>query len=433
MSATTGRGFMSATTGRGFMVTPEEQRRFAVQVVRRLRGAGFEAYWAGGCVRDQLLGRTPKDYDVATSAVPDQVRALFGRGRTLAIGAAFGVIAVIGPKAAGTVEVTTFRRDAPYSDGRHPDSVTFSSAEEDASRRDFTINALFYDPIERRVIDFVGGQQDLAARRLRAVGDARERFAEDKLRMLRAVRFAATFAFLLDEEIRAAIAEMAAEIHVVSPERIAMEMRRMLADPSRAAGVRLMWETRLAAQLLPEIVPGDEAQRQRLDDTLAALSRLGQECGFPLVLAALLHPFVNAEGAAAVCGRWRLSNKETERVCWLVEQHGSLLSAQTMRWSLLQPLLLAPGADDLLALHEAASPAGGRAAAHCRSLLARPREVLDPPPLLGGDDLLARGIPAGPQYKMFLERVRAAQLDGEVHDKTEALAMVEKWRGERGE
>ena len=141
-----------------------------------------------------MLGRTPKDYDVATNAVPEQVRELFGRRRTLAIGAAFGVIAVIGPRGAGTVEVTTFRRDAPYSDGRHPDSVSFSSAEEDASRRDFTINGLFYDPIEQRVIDFVGGQEDLARRRLRAIGDARHRFGEDKLRMLRAVRFAAAFA-----------------------------------------------------------------------------------------------------------------------------------------------------------------------------------------------------------------------------------------------
>ena len=305
------------------MLTPDEQRRFAVEVVRRLREAGFEAYWAGGCVRDQLLGRTPKDYDVATNAVPDQVRKLFGRRRTLAIGAAFGVIAVIGPKPAGTVEVTTFRRDAPYSDGRHPDSVTFSSAEEDASRRDFTINGLFYDPIERRVIDFVGGQADLADKHLRAIGRARERFAEDKLRMLRAVRFAAAFAFALDDEIRAAIAEMAAEIHVVSPERIAMEMRRMLADPSRAAGVRLMLETGLAAEVLPEIVPCDDGQRRRLDDTLDVLSRLGRQCGFPLALAALLCPCVDAADAAAVCralaaveqgdGTGRLAGRESRR------------------------------------------------------------------------------------------------------------------------
>lgn len=409
------------------MTTPEEQRCFAVDVVRRLRGAGFEAYWAGGCVRDQLLGRTPKDYDVATNAVPEQVRTLFGRRHTLAIGAAFGVIAVIGPKAAGMVEVTTFRRDAPYSDGRHPDSVTFSSAEEDASRRDFTINGLFFDPIDRRVIDFVGGQEDLAAKRLRAIGNARERFAEDKLRMLRAVRFAATFAFALDDETRESVAAMAAEIHVVSPERIAMEMRRMLADPRRAVAVQLLLETRLAAEVLPEIVPHDEPQRQRFDATLAMLQRLGDECGFPLALAAVLYPSVDAAGAAAVCERWRLSNKETERVCWLVENNAALLQAKTMRWSVLQPLLVADGIDDLLILTAAASPEGADAAAHCRTLLAQPRETLDPPPLLNGNDLLAHGIPSGPQFKSLLERVRAAQLDQEVCTKAEALAAVQKW------
>ncbi|MCD4726297.1 MAG: CCA tRNA nucleotidyltransferase, partial [Pirellulales bacterium] len=216
------------------MLIPKEQRRFALEVVRRLRAAGFEAYWAGGCVRDQLIGRTPADYDVATDAEPERIRALFGRRRTLALGAAFGVISVIGPKPAGLVEVTTFRRDAAYSDGRHPDSVAFSTAAEDASRRDFTINGLFYDPIGQQVIDFVGGQKDLAARLVRAIGSARDRFAEDKLRMLRAVRFTAAFDFTLDAEARRAIAEMAAEIHVVSPERIAVEMRRLLADRNRA-------------------------------------------------------------------------------------------------------------------------------------------------------------------------------------------------------
>jgi poly(A) polymerase len=432
------------TAGHGFaerdrwsrldMPTPEAQRRFAEEVVRRLRGAGFEAYWAGGCVRDQLLRRVPKDYDVATNAVPDQVRTLFGRRRTLAIGAAFGVIAVIGPKAAGAVEVTTFRRDAPYSDGRHPDSVAFSSAEEDASRRDFTINGLFYDPMQERVLDFVGGQKDLAEKRLRAIGDARLRFAEDKLRMLRAVRFAATFAFALDGEARAAIAEMAAQIHVVSPERIAMEMRRLLADRSRADGVRMMVETKLAAEVLPEIVPQDDAGRQRLDDTLATLTRLGEECGFPLALATLLYPFADAVAVAGVCQRWRLSNKETERVGWLVENHAALEGAPTMRWSQLQPLLVAEGMDDLVTLTEAASPTNAEAAAYCRSLVGKPRETLDPLPLLTGNDLLAQGIPSGPEYKTLLQRTRAAQLDGEIHSRAEALALVEKWRGEgRGE
>ena len=410
------------------MLIPDQQRRFALDVVRRLREAGFQAYWAGGCVRDQLLGRTPKDYDVATNAVPDQVRALFGRRRTLAIGAAFGVIAVIGPKPAGMVEVTTFRRDAPYSDGRHPDSVAFSSPEEDASRRDFTINGLFYDPVEDRVIDYVGGQADLAAKRIRAIGNARHRFAEDKLRMLRAVRFAATFAFALDDDARAAVAEMAAEIHVVSPERIAMEMRRLLSDASRAVGVRLMWETRLAPEVLPEIVPHDDAQQRRLDETLELLARLHDECGFPLALAALLHPWVDARGARAVCQRWKLSNKETDRVGWLVANRAALQNAREMRWSMLQPLLIAEGIDDLLKLMEAASPASIETVAHCRSLLAQPREALDPPPLLTGDDLLAHGVLAGPQYRILLDRIRAAQLDGELGTKDEALAMVDKWK-----
>lgn len=414
------------------MVTPEDQRRFAVEVVRRLRGAGFQAYWAGGCVRDQLLGRTPKDYDVATNAVPERVRELFGRRRTLAIGAAFGVIAVIGPRGAGTVEVTTFRRDAPYSDGRHPDSVSFSSAEEDASRRDFTINGLFYDPSDGRVIDFVGGQEDLARRRLRAIGDPRHRFGEDKLRMLRAVRFAATFSLSIDEETHAAVAAMADEIRVVSPERIAMEMRRMLADPGRAAGVKLLWETRLAEAILPEIVPHDEVAERRLEETLARLAKLPEGAEFPLALAALLHPFVDEAGAAAVCDRWRLSNKESERIVWLVKHHAALLPAAAMPWSMLQPLLVAEGIEDLLALTEAGSAAGAAAASHCRSLLAQPRAAIDPPPLLTGDDLLAEGIPQGPQYRTLLDRVRAAQLDGALHDKAEALAMVEKWQAERG-
>ena len=219
-----------------------------------MREAGFEAYWAGGCVRDQLLGRTPKDYDVATNATPQQIREIFGRRRTLAIGASFGVITVIGPKTAGMIEVATFRKDAAYSDGRHPDHVTFSSAKEDAARGDFTINGLFLDPLEDRVIDYVGGQEDLARRRIRAIGNPRERIAEDKLRLLRAVRFSAAFDFALEEETRAAIGEMAGQIGEVSPERIAMEMRRMLVDPSRVAAVRLLIETNLAAAVLPEIV-----------------------------------------------------------------------------------------------------------------------------------------------------------------------------------
>ncbi|MBN1396065.1 MAG: CCA tRNA nucleotidyltransferase [Pirellulales bacterium] len=413
-------------------IVPEEQRRFAVEVVRRLRRAGFEAYWAGGCVRDQLLGRTPADYDVATDAEPEQVRELFGRRRTLAIGAAFGVITVRGPRGAGMIEVATFRRDSEYSDGRHPDSVSFSSAAEDASRRDFTINGLFYDPIEERVIDFVDGRRDIAVRVVRAIGSARERFAEDKLRMLRAVRFAAAFDFALDEEARAAIAEMAGEIRAVSPERIAVEMRRLLADVNRASAVRLLLDTGLAAAILPEIVPGDEEQRQRFDGTLAWLDRLGEDCGFAAAMAALLANRVDSDGAAEIGRRWRLSNDERQRICRLIEHRDALLTADSMRWSKLQPLLISEGIGDLLRLTETASAKGMEAAAHCRKLLEQPRELLDPPPLLTGDDLLARGIPPGPRYKTILQRIRDAQLDGEIETFEEAIGIVEsgEWRVE---
>src|SRR5436190_4202816 len=235
------------------MPDPVRQRAFALEIAQKLRGAGFEALWAGGCVRDELLGLVPKDYDVATSATPDQIRNLFGHRRTLPIGASFGVITVLGPREAGQIEVATFRTDAAYSDGRHPDAVTFTTAEHDAQRRDFTINGLFYDPIAEKVVDYVGGQNDLQARIVRAIGDPRSRLSEDKLRLLRAVRFAATFNFAIDSETLAAIQDMAPEINTVSPERIGMEIRRMLIDPNRAQALSLLLETKLLAHVLPEV------------------------------------------------------------------------------------------------------------------------------------------------------------------------------------
>ncbi len=409
-------------------LVPEKQRQFAVDVVRRLRDAGFEAYWAGGCVRDQLLGRTPKDYDVATDATPPQIRELFGRRRTVAVGAAFGVITVLGPKGAGQIEVATFRRDAAYSDGRHPDSVSFSTARDDASRRDFTINGLFFDPIGHGVIDFVGGQEDLRHRVIRAIGDPRQRLSEDKLRMLRAVRFSATFAFAIEAETLGAIRQMAHQITVVSPERIAAEMERMLVEPNRGAAVRLLLETRLAEAVLPEIVPADEPQRRRLDRTLAVLERLDRP-GFPLALAALLHPAADASQAEHVCKRWRMSNQQSDRVSWLVEHHGALKGAPAKPWSKLQPILIADAREDLLAWAEAEAAVDSTETgelAWCRAKLAEPIEVLDPPPLVTGDDLIRHGVPTGPVYGALLRRVRDAQLDGEIRTKAEALTLVDR-------
>jgi poly(A) polymerase len=433
---------------------PNPKREFALAIVRQLREAGHEAYWAGGCVRDSLLGRQPKDYDVATSARPPQIRELFGRRKTLDIGAAFGVVAVVGPKPAGIVEVTTFRHDAPYSDGRHPDGVTFTSAEQDAQRRDFTINGLFYDPLNEdeggRVIDFVGGVDDLRRRVIRAIGDPQARFGEDKLRMLRGVRFAATFSFALDDGTRAAIVELAPTVTVVSAERVAQEMRALLVLPARSAGLEMLRETGLLGVLLPELLSLAEnclvhqgtQQSSLWRRTLDVLDRL-VEPGFPLALAALLHatrwradepPHGEGQRAAAevvrhVGDRWRLSNKETDHAAWLVEHHRALIQSESMPWPVLQRLLISPGIDDLLKLHEAIALAAGRDTSHvefCRRRLMLPPNELDPRPLLTGDDLIRHGVPQGKIYKTLLEQVRDAQLERRIENVEEALALVDR-------
>lgn len=414
------------------MTVAQQKRHFALEVLRRLREAGHDAYWAGGCVRDELLGRTPKDYDVATSARPDQIRSLFGHRRTLAIGAAFGVITVLGPKPAGMIEVTTFREDADYSDGRHPDHVTYSSAREDALRRDFTVNGLFLDPVDGRVLDFVGGQEDLGRRVLRAIGLPQQRFDEDKLRMLRAVRFAASLVFQIDPDTVAAIRQMAPQIHVVSVERIAGEIRRMLVEPGRVRAVELMIEVGLAEVLLPTIVPRDPRGRELLDRALTVLGRL-REPGFPLALVALLEAMIDVEAVRQLGYHWRLSNKEIEEIAWLVEHRHALIGAPAVRRSALQPLLLSPWIDDLVRLTEAARPEAAEDLAFVRGLLALPDEQFDPPPLVTGNDLRVLNLPAGPIYRELLQRIRDAQLDREVGSRDEALRFAEDVLAQRAE
>jgi poly(A) polymerase len=418
---------------------PQKQREFAVEVVRTLRERGFEAYWAGGCVRDRLLGRPPKDYDVGTSATPEQVRDLFGRKKTVPVGAQFGVIAVVGPRSAGQIEVATFRRDTTYSDGRHPDAVEFSTPEADAHRRDFTINGLFYDPLEDRVIDFIGGVDDLGRGIVRAIGEPRARFEEDKLRLLWAVRFAATFDFTLDLPTREALEAMVDEIHVVSVERIAAEMRLMLVHRRRSAAVDLLRDVGLLKVILPELAMANDASRVsgagRAGDEawLAALDTLDSlaEAGFPLALAALLVPFVDGPGTAAAGRRWKLSNDEISRARWLVERHDALVGANQTPWSRLQPILVSDGIEDLIALDAAIAAAAGRSADdadYCRGMLKLPREKLDPPPLVTGDDLIAHGVPRGKLFQRLLRAVREAQLDGKITAKAEALQLVDRLR-----
>lgn len=408
-------------------IDPQTARRFAVEVVGRLREAGYEALWAGGCVRDQLLFGQPSDYDVATNALPEQVRAVFGPRRTLALGEAFGVISVMGPKAAGHVEVATFRRDTGYSDGRRPDSVAFSTAEEDAQRRDFTINGMFYDPFADRVIDYVGGLADLEARVVRAIRDPHERFTEDKLRMLRGVRFAATFGFALEEQTQAAIRAQAGEVIVVSAERIATEMRRMLCHQQRALAAEMLQSTGLLEVIWQESrkLSDDEWQR-----TLQVLRQL-ETPAFGTALAALVReshgPF--PEIATSLGDRWRLSKEESDLCGWLLKNERAALQAQVLPWHRVQPLLIEPFAPELvkyLRAVEEVITAATPAADFCAARLALPAEQLNPPPLITGADLKALGLPPGPQFKMLLGTIRDEQLEGRVVDHAAALAMVRK-------
>jgi poly(A) polymerase len=402
------------------------QREFALAVVRRLRDAGHQALWAGGCVRDQLLGRAPKDYDVATSALPDAVRELFGERRTLAVGAAFGVITVLGGRPLEPIEVATFRTDGDYHDGRRPESVAFTDAEHDAQRRDFTINGLFFDPVAEQVVDYVGGIVDLEAHIIRAIGDPRQRFTEDKLRLLRAVRFAATYDFAIDPATLAAVRSMAGEVHAVSAERVAAELRRMLAHASRRRGAELLAEADLLRPLLPELADHAAAGDVAWTGALARLARLG-DADFPLALAALLVDAVDDAGARKLGRRLKLSNKEIDRAAWLVKSLPAITHAAEMPWPQLQRLLAHDGGADLVTLAEAALPEGDFGVARCRAELARPVHEWNPPPLVTGDDLIAHGLKAGRHFSELLEHLRDEQLAGRISTRDEALAAARQW------
>ncbi len=407
------------------------EREFAVEVTRRLQDAGHEALWAGGCVRDQLLGLDPKDYDVATSARPEQVQELFGRHRSLAIGASFGVITILGPeKSAGQIEVATFRNDGDYSDGRRPDSVEYSTAEEDAQRRDFTINGLFFDPIKEQVIDFVGGREDLKRRVIRAIGDAESRIDEDKLRMLRAVRFTATFDFDLEVETARAIERRAEQINVVSRERVAAEFRRMFSHPQRSLAVKMLSDLGLLHELLdPELRVSAKSLAWPGAATLERLKRISTQ-QFSLALAMLLRDLLTEPKSLEQLGRnWKLSVDEIRSVIWLIENESSLLDAVNRPWPQIQRRLIQPlsrlGLEfcEVIANHTK-NEAQKQSMAFCRTKLSQPPEVLNPEPLLTGDDLNAAGLKPGPKYKLLLDSVRDAQLEGKIANSDQALELA---------
>jgi poly(A) polymerase len=404
------------------MIKTTAQRAFALEIVRQLRDAGFEALWAGGCVRDQLLGLEPKDYDVATNARPEQIRDLFGRRRTLAIGAAFGVITVLGPRSAGQIEVATFRTDAVYSDGRHPDSVTFTTAENDAARRDFTINGLFFDPLSGEVVDYVGGRADLEHKTIRAIGDPAARIAEDKLRMLRAVRFAAAFDFQIEPQTRAAIEHAATDISTVSPERIGMEIRRMLLDRNRVVALDLLSETGLLAHVLPEVA---RLERPAIDETRRIIGAVIDPT-ISVALAALLWKVAAPNAVGVVGRRLRYTNKEIERTAWLLSRFSVAAAAPELHWPEVQRVLAHDGARELVALLAAVASADDPALAFCRERLSWPPERLNPPPLIDGATLIAHGLEPGPGFSRLLELVRDAQLQGEIATAAEALERVDQ-------
>lgn len=433
----------------------------ARRLVVRLREAGFTAYYAGGCVRDRLLGQEPQDYDIATNARPEQVQALFSR--TYAVGAAFGVIVVL--EDGIEFEVATFRSDQAYVDGRRPEGVIFTTAREDAERRDFTVNGMFYDPIAGEVIDYVGGQEDLKAGVLRAIGDAEARFREDRLRMLRAVRFATVLGFELEPATWAAVCGHAENIHDVSAERIRVELVKTLVHPNRLKGFDLLDESGLLHEILPEMdalkgctqpeqfhPEGDVFVHTRI--MLGLLPPV--PVSVPLVFSVLLHDIDKpttrtvdetgrirfnghdkrgAETTVKIMERLRFSRAEIEATAEAVAQHMVFKDVQQMRVAKVKRFMARPNFDDELELHRVDCTSSHGMLDNYDFLRAKREEFanepLIPPPLVTGADLIALGLKPGPHFKEILEAVESRQLEKTLPDREAALEWVKAEWGPR--
>lgn len=444
------------------MVT--SQKDFATTIVQTLRQRGFQAYLAGGCVRDLLLGREPRDYDVATSASPEQVMKVFPE--TYAVGAQFGVVLVPLPQedvasnvSAKAVEVATFRSDIGYSDGRHPDKVQFSQdPREDVARRDFTINGMLLDPVSGDVLDFVGGQKDLGARIVRAIGEPERRFAEDKLRMLRAVRFAARFEYDISPQTFSAIQKLAREILVVSRERVRDELTRMLTEGHGRSAFLLLDESGLLEHVLPEISrmkgvqqpPEYHPEGDVFVHTLMLLDNLPVPCPPTLAWGALLHDVgkpptfrvapdrirfdehveVGVKMAEEICRRLRFSNDDTTQILALVDNHMRFGHATRMKESTLKKFIRMPAFEEHLALHRADCLASHRNLSTYEFIQDKrveiPPETMRPLPLITGHDLIDAGHVPGPEFKKILSAVEDAQLEGRLASREAALEFVRR-------
>jgi poly(A) polymerase len=425
----------------------------ARHIVVTLRDKGHQAYWAGGCVRDLVLGREPQDYDVATDALTADIQKYFPRA--IAVGAQFGVVLV--QKDGAQVEVATFRLDHDYRDGRRPSSVSFTrSPEQDVRRRDFTINGLLFDPLEDRYLDFVGGRRDLDAHLIRAIGSPAERFAEDKLRMLRAVRFAARLDFAIESETLAAIRGHAQEILQIAPERIRDELNRILTEGPARRGFEWLDETGLLEAILPEVArmkgvaqpPQFHPEGDVWTHTLLMLEKL-ENPTVTLALGILLHDVgkpptyrvaerIRFDGhveagvgiARGICERLRYSNKETEQVLALVANHMRFREVTRMRASTLKKFLRLPAFDEHLELHRLDCLGSHRDLGNYEFVRRVESELdeedLRPPRLITGDDLIAAGYEPGRQFQTMLAEVENAQLEGRLNNRAEALAYVEQ-------
>ncbi len=426
----------------------------ATEIIRRLRQAGHLALLAGGCVRDEWLGRKPKDYDVATNATPQQVIRLFPGAMT--VGAHFGVVIV---RLEGEqIEVATFRTDGSYEDGRRPNSVNFSTPEEDAKRRDFTVNGLFRDPISNQIIDYVGGVADLEKRILRAIGDPAQRFQEDHLRLLRAVRFATVLDFEIEPATWQAIVNHATSISKVSSERVREECIRLFLHPSRLRGFDLLVNSGLMLHILPEILAlkGVEQPAQWHPEgdvfihTRLMLSLLPAEASLPLVLSVLLHDIakpatfsvdetgrirfnghdkLGAAMAQRILKRLRFPNDIIEPTCTAVEHHMVFKDVKKMRTSTLRRMMARPTWPDELALHRVDCLGSNGNLDNYHFMLGKAQEFaqapLIPEPLLNGRDLIERGWQPGKELGQLLKQAQDAQLEGVFVTREEALCWLD--------
>jgi poly(A) polymerase len=424
----------------------------AIEIIKKLRASGFKAYWAGGCVRDNLMNLIPKDYDIATDALPEKVMGLFEK--TIPLGVSFGVIKIL--SGGFEFEVATFRSDGKYLDGRHPEEVHFSSEREDACRRDFTINGMFYDPLEGKIIDYVGGRQDIKGKVIRTINDPKDRFSEDRLRLIRAIRFAAKFQYEIEPQTYQAIEEMASTVNQVSPERIREELEKMLTGPRPADSIRLLDKVGLLKIILPEITAMKGVEQPEIFHpegdvwvhTLLMLEKLKNH-SFELAMGALLHDVgkpstftredrirfnhhseVGAQMTEQIGKRLRLSNKQIDFIAELVRYHLRFKDVQKMRESTLKRFLRLPNFSDHLELHRMDCLASHGKLANwefCKQKLCdlKPEEIR-PEPLISGHDLMKMGYKAGPIFKKILTRTEDAHLEGEIQNREEALRFVKE-------